>query len=253
MLVSAENRFDIDSNCKFIDKIANKVNKNVDILIFPEGMLTGYSTEKHIWIDEEDKRLDQLEDLSKRLNMGICIGAILKRNDKIYSAYICFLDQRTIYLKCHLGKRERATFEQGQELPIFKYKSFYMGIALCLESHIPDLIQNYRLRGVHMMIMPFASPKVCGNRLELWDKYLITRAYDNNIFICAVNARDAVFSGGAMVVGPSGESMARSEGLITTCHLSLDQVLKAQEQTSKRNYIHLRRPSLYERSLKCHL
>jgi predicted amidohydrolase len=79
-------------------------------------------------------------------------------------------------------------------------KGISFGIAMCIESHIPEISKILCKNGAEVLIFPFATPSVCGNRKEIWNKYLPARAYDNNAYVIATN-----LYGGMMAITPDGE------------------------------------------------
>lgn len=241
-LLETPNITNVKENLKLVlDKIETD-DQGVDLFIYPECFLTGYSLSGKAdqltcgnWSDES------LERVCKNRDVGVFLGAI---DETYHNAYFGFLPEKESYFKTHLGKREELFFNRGESLYVFSYKGWKIGVAICIESHIPDLIQSYRLMGCHLIIMPFASPGICGDRMKLWKKYLPTRAYDNGVYIAAVNLKDNYFSGGALVINPKGEIL-ESENNESIYELNIDLVKEAQRESNKRNYIIRRRPELY--------
>lgn len=244
-LVETENNSKINDNLKNILETIKVDNHQVDLFVYPECSLTGYElTEDVEYLSDNYEGFKTLESLCKENDKGIFLGGVHKTLNKKYNGYFGFLPKLKSYYKTHLGKREATFFESGDELIIFEFKGWKIGVAICIESHIPDLIQAYRLRGCQLIIMPFASPGVCGNRLNLWEKYMPTRAYDNGVYIAAVNLKDDYFSGGQLLLNPKGE-VVKPIPNTTVYDLDLELVNKTQQETYKCNYITRRRPELY--------
>lgn len=241
-LLEMPNRYHVKDNLKMvIDKI-EKDEQGVDLFVYPECFLTGYNLQgKADQLNCRNWSEESLERVCKNWDVGVFLGAM---DEAYHNAYFGFLPKKEVYYKTHLGKKEKSFFKSGENLHVFSYKDWKIGVAICIESHIPDLIQSYRLMGCHLIIMPFASPGVCGDRMKLWLKYLPTRAYDNGVYIAAVNLKDNYFSGGTIVINPKGEIL-EPENNASVYALDMDLVKEVQSESYKKNYIIRRRPELY--------
>lgn len=243
-LVQLKNSSNVQLN---VDRIQfyMKSHPEVDCFVFPECALTGYDSENWVQLSEDDPVFLFLLQLAQQYDCHIFIGAATNK----HIAYYHISNTIESYYKCHLGLKEKAVFEQGHTLKLFHVEDVSIGIALCIESHIPDLTQTYRLLGADVMIMPFASPDVCGKREKIWNKYLPARAYDNGVYVFACNLTGEGYSGGAVVYDDKGDVIVEDyEGHETMIKVSIDTTQIKHRRTSvKTNYINRRRPELYRK------
>lgn len=253
-LIQIENHMDVDFNFLRIKKILTNLEKDTKIVFFPECALTGYLSNLGMTsINSNHPVLSQLRDLAIESNLTIFIGANYE-NTYLYNAYIKINHTVEIYYKTHLGEKERKLFKAGNILYSFDVDDFKFGVAICLESHIPDIIQHYRLDGCHAVVMPFASPSSCGNREVLWNKYLPVRAYDNNLYVFAMNlwgqTGNLFFSGGLVAIDPKGNIISEryEEGeQVIYVNVEKGMVERMHKGQYKCNYVNRRRPELYRK------
>ncbi len=249
-LIQMDNTSSIDDN---IAKMLDIVNKHqADYYVFPESCITGYASdpEKIKTVTLDDRRLAKLQQLAAEKNCHIFAGANICDNDKQYIGYLHMNDTTDVYYKTHLGIKEEKVFSSGAQLKVFSALR-PTGISICIESHYPDVAQSLRLKGAEMILVPFASPRVCGGREKLWHKYLIARAYDNQVYVFVTNltgvANGLLFSGGMMAIDPRGNVLFEhydNKEHVAVIEVDEDMVQKVR-QKAKGNYIERRRPELY--------
>lgn len=253
-VVQLVNTRDIDFNFLQIKKIIENIHKDSQIIMFPECALTGYSvSEDMISIRLDDTRLMALQALAIRYQVTIFIGATYKDED-LFNGYFKINSDIEVYNKTHLGSNETKVYKAGTALKSFLVDQIKIGIAICIESHIPDISQHYRLDGCDLILMPFASPHRAGSRKALWDKYLPTRAYDNNLYILACNLSGEVnglkYSGGMMALDPRGNIInEKYEDGNQIMYVTIDHKLidKLHNSSYKCNYVEKRKVELYRK------
>ncbi len=247
---------DIPKNLNNIKKYVKKaVEDNSNFIIFGESALTGYTSNKEniCFINKEDSIFTELKHTAKKGNINILFGANIIDNNNTYNSYICVDNNGEIsyYNKTHLGKKEELIFKKGNVLRVFENSVMNFGCAVCIESHIPEIFTYYSAKGAEIVFVPFASPIVSGSRKDIWEKYLRARAYDNGIYIAAVNivgdnGVGLEFSGGMMIVDPKGnvidEYYDKKEKIITV-EVSREYIRKIK--SNKKNFFKYRRYELY--------
>lgn len=156
-------------------------------------------------------------------------------------------------LKGGTGSYEKFYFSPGAEFPVFELDGVKIGIQICYDRKFPEGSRALALKGAEILFMPicaatYGETKLRGNT---WELPLQARAYENGVFVVAVNrsgdehGRNHI--GKSMIVNPVGaEIMAvasteRPQLLVAT--LDLDDVDKAQKSLP---WWRDRRPELYE-------
>lgn len=271
----------LQENYKTMTEFARQAkDAGVEILCFPELSLTGYCRttvqtlnfmvlEKYISRQDSQvtapnltgaKMWGSLCQLAMQLQVAITFGTVEKAADKFFiTTYICDVDGQIYkYRKTHLGKREAEVFVAGAELPIFTLKSgARIGILSCSDNHYPEAVQTLALKGARLILAPFAVPGNITERKKIWSKYLVARAYDNRVFVAAVNQlgqteTSKTFAGGAVVYDPGGEIVAQNfngeQGLLLA-EINLDQAEKFWQRQGSGDhnlcFPLVRKPELY--------
>ena len=254
-VVQIKNTLSIKNNFETIEYFVIKAYENSsDIIVFPESALTGYTSNiKDVgFIKLDNEYLLKLKEISIKYNIEIFIGANLMIDNELFNSYLYIYYKIDYYHKTHLGKNEEKLFNKGSNLNLFKSKNTLIGSSICIESHIPEIFITHRLNGAKIIITPFASPKIARSRKEIWHKYLLTRAYDNGVFIIACNlvgqVNEIKYSGGLLIVNPNGdvidERYSNFEDIMF-CEIEMND--KYQDVNYKRNYIVRREANLYRR------
>ncbi len=194
-------------------------DQGADMIVFPEMNLTGYVAGKEIASHARplDPGLEaQLTDQAEALDITLVVG--LAQQDppgRIYPAqHIFFPDRvRGHYRKVHLAPNEKACFTAGNRIPVFSHPKACFGLQLCYDSHFPELTTTMALKGADLIIIPHASPRGDSKgKFTSWMRHLSARAFDNGIFVLAVNqtgdnGAGLCFPGVAVAIGPNGNTM----------------------------------------------
>ncbi len=260
---------EIDKNINTILNMTNEAAKlGAEFIVFPEMALQGYS---HTNVDTlavtlSDPAIKLLSKTAFDLKITLLVG-FAERSDDAEKPYISQLialpdGNVEVYRKVHLGRFEKDWFTAGKEFPVFDSHGVRFAVGICWDWHFPEVAAIYSLKGAEVLFAPHASPDISGDRYEIWNKYMPTRAYDNTVYITACNMCGAdrtgrKYSGGSVVWGPKGEIVAQA---LDTADNILYATLSAQrlnnfrtrERTSMKDSFFLadRRKELYRELLE---
>ncbi|BBE31134.1 hypothetical protein OSSY52_12750 [Tepiditoga spiralis] len=187
----------IDKNIKKHEYFIKKAQlNNSDIICFPELSLTGYNSNHDLNLAQTIKGniIKKMKNLSKKYSMNLLFGFIEKEKKFYYITHV-FIDKRQndfYYRKIQLGENEKKYYTSGDTLKVFEYKTsnneiIKFGIGICYDMHFPEHTYIYAKNGADLIFSPHASFFNAKRRIEIWNKYLSTRAYDNRVFILACN------------------------------------------------------------------
>lgn len=241
------------------DRIIQSAKRGIQMLVFPELSLTGYCPEcaDKTAINLDHAMVHSLCKLAGKYHMTVLVGCAEKTERKPYISQLVCNANGTLqcYRKTHLGKREQEFFRAGDTLPVFHGKIPF-GVALCYDTHFPEVSTTLTLEGARLIVAPHASPSMAGLRKTVWDKYLPARAYDNRVYVaccnqCGTNGNGTVFSGGSVVYTPEGtilcEGYSETESILVA-ELSLSATERYRDRNDlqyKKFYLAHRRPELY--------
>lgn len=232
-----------------LDAVRAAGRKKADIVVFPEMNLTGYGAGHQvndIARAIETDLIQTFQQLSDQLNLAILAGLAEKADDKkTYGSHLVFVPHtpHDKYRKLHIPPNEQGVFTPGTRIPVFEHGGIRFGIQLCYDAHFPELSTAMALQQADLIILPHASPRgTPEQKFVSWMRHLPARAFDNGVFIAAVNqtgdnGAGLQFSGLAVAVGPDGNLISRS--LVQGDHLhfvTLDPGLLAHVRSHRMRY-----------------
>ena len=138
---------DKKKNLELCLEFAQKASKEkVDLIIFPEMTLTGFSTNiKAIAEDEKDsKTIKSFSEIAKHHNLAIIFGVVIKEANKA-SNRCYFIDNsgniQADYKKIHPFSfaGENVFYIEGNELKSVFYKGHQIGFSICYDLRFPEI------------------------------------------------------------------------------------------------------------------
>ena len=232
---------------------------NADIICFPELNITGYSNRKEILNNAEPIPGPATKDLLKTANINniIILAGLVEKNkeDGFFVSHLVIKPDGFVgvYRKLHISPPEQKVFTPGNKIVLFKTSNLIFGIQLCYDAHFPELSTYMAVQGADVIFIPHASPRGTPDaKYESWMRHLPARAYDNGVFIVACNqtgdnGNGLNFAGIGVVIGPSGEIIARD---VSGTETMLVTDLKARDLDNVRGhkmryFLPNRRPEIY--------
>jgi predicted amidohydrolase len=189
-LVQAEVSNDVDRNLGTM--ISNLEDSNPEEwVIFPEGMLSGYDPENPDFLNkiDFDKIQSSIEILKKLVQGKRCkclFGTAYRIEDQWFNSVIILSPDREalFYHKNNLAYWDRVHFTQGSELSTFQIDRITFGIQMCREIVFPEQWKVLKHKGAQII---FHINNVIEVKDSVWSHLLISRAFENQCFVCSVN------------------------------------------------------------------
>ncbi|MEL7566892.1 MAG: carbon-nitrogen hydrolase family protein [Dehalobacterium sp.] len=225
---------DLDSNFKKITNyIAEAERLDIKILCFPELCTTPYfpkfndGDEGKWFFTLNDHRVKKLIDDTKDKNLTVIFPFAEKSDTGNYNSAIVFKMGKVMgkYRKNHIPILKSGTkFDNYEEkffkngnlgFPVFSINGIKAGIQICFDRHFPEGFRILTLKGSRLIFLAtnscaFDSDPV---RIQMWERLLQVRAYENGVYIIAVNKAGVEdgwdFMGRSMVVDPNGRIIKR--------------------------------------------
>jgi len=254
----------VDENLAVIADWADAaVQEKVDILLFPELGVTGYSTNGPATapLAPGHFAVRRLAALAAECGLTLAAGLAWQEEEggAKYLAHGLWQPSGEfhLYKKTHLGRRERREYAAGDELPVFRLSKVTVGMQLCLEQHFPDIAQTLALKGAQIILCPHATPRLApAERRASWHISLRARAYDNCVYILATNqagdnGQGTFYHGGALLIDPEGKVLAEDfsgQPSMIAAEINLGRVAAVRttpQGMCRRFYAPQRRPELY--------
>jgi predicted amidohydrolase len=204
-----------------MEAIAHAASQNAQMVVFPEMNLSGYLAGPKIRSLAHSVSRELIHVLSTaadKLDICILVGmAEQAGKNRICASHLVFSPNSPMnrYRKIHMAPNEQEYFSPGNKVDIFSHKNIRFGIQLCYDAHFPELSTAMALKGADIIFIPHASPR--GNpeeKYQSWMRHLTARAFDNGVFIAAVNQTGdngggLVFPGLALLIGPDGNIISK--------------------------------------------
>ena len=174
--------------CK--EYIKNAANVGVDLIVFPEMTLTGFSfNTQSISEDQKDsKTIEIFSQIAKKYNIAIVFGMVIKNQAKAFNESIFISSHGSVigeYTKIHpfTFAGEGKYFDSGDRLEVVQYQSMNIGLSICYDLRFPE-IYSAMAQNCDLIINIANWPK---KRMSHWKALLKARAIENQIFIIGVN------------------------------------------------------------------
>lgn len=247
---------DLEENLRHMSETVEKVclTEPVDLVIFPELATSGYECGMRFTELAEQVPGHCVNTLGRRANdFGTHILFGLPTKEKVesilYNGAVLIGPEGEMlceYRKVHLKGEEKLAFRPGFRYITFDTGFGVIGILIGWDLAFPEAARSLVLEGAELLC-------VCANweepHLDEWYTYVKARAYENAVYVAAVNRvgqeYSYTFTGHSMVVGPKGELFALidepAEGY-AIARIDLDQVRKAREDSQ---LLQNRQPTTY--------
>jgi len=209
---------DLKGSAVKIDKILNGIADDIQVLIFPEMTLTGFTMNSQKFAEEIDGfSTTYFIKKSRELKKHIFAGIIEKDDDKIYNSLVHFDDSGLIisrYRKIHPFSMagENANYSAGNEIVVTKIGKTKIGLTICYDLRFPEL---YRLYGKENcdIIINIANWPV--QRIQHWKVLLQAHSITNQCFLIGVNRIGTdtgnKYSGQSRIYNPMGKEILNAE------------------------------------------
>jgi N-carbamoylputrescine amidase len=239
--------------------IARAVKGGAALICFPEMNITGYSSRAGIQnvaepIPGEASR--RVSSLATREGVTILAGMAERDfESRFFASHLVATPDGAVqvYRKTHIAPPEKQIFSSGQTVPLFEINDVRFGIQLCYDAHFPELSTRMAVKGADVIFFPHASPRgTPEGKLQSWMRHLSARAFDNGLFVAAVNQTGdnglgLSFPGMAVVIGPDGEVLCQDvsgKEAILFADLTSD-ALSHVRRHPMRYFLPNRRPEIY--------
>lgn len=182
---------DKKSNLDLCEKyIQNASKENVDLIIFPEMTLTGFSNNISFIAEnfEKSETIKQFSNLAKEFNISVIFGVVIEDNKKALNRCL-FIDNLgnvvSDYSKIHpfSFSKEDKYFNAGNKLSMVEFKNFKIGLTICYDLRFPELYSSLA-KDCDLIINIANWPS---KRVDHWNTLLKARAIENQIFMMGVN------------------------------------------------------------------
>jgi omega-amidase len=181
---------DKEANKEKITSLLKEENGDVDLLIFPEMTLTGFTMLPDNYAEEiEGESFAYFASLTEKFECDVIAGIIEIRTGQYFNALIHI--EKNGKLKNHYHKihpfsfsDEDKHFSAGDKPVITEINELKIGLSICYDLRFPELYRMYGKERVHLIINAANWPVT---RIEHWRSLLKARAIENQCFVAGIN------------------------------------------------------------------
>ncbi len=209
---------DLEKNSNTImETYSHAVQKQIDILAFPEMFLSGYQLQDLVLkkaFQEDVKNF--LKILTKKCisSTYLLLGAPIIEKGKLFNAYLLINkgEQKIISKKFHLPNNslfdEKRYFNKSDSRNLVEIKGIKIGFPICEDIWFSDISKVLKKEGADLLISPNGSPYE-RHKLKKRQNEVLKRCKENNIPIIYLNLvggqDDQVFDGGSFAMDNNGD------------------------------------------------
>ena len=208
------------------------------LVVFPESITTGFAPgmppeEFYDLLNYiPGPETDQIGALARELKVHVVLPIYEKGREKnmIMNSSILINDEGEIagiYRKTHPFPTERlgggGWTTPGKEAVVVDTKLGKIGMIICYDGDFPELSRVLAIRGAEIITRPSALLR----SFEIWDMTNKARAYDNHVYVVAVNsvgsdAENNYYFGSSMIISPIAQKLAQARGTEEIISAKLD-------------------------------
>ena len=202
--------------------------KEVDLLLFPEMSMTGFSMHPEKIGEERGNfaTLEHFRERAKAYGMYVGVGYVEYRQPKSYNCYAILGPEGELladYRKIHpfTFGTESVHYTGGEEIVSCRVKEFTVAPFICYDLRFPEIFQ-IASREAGLIVVPANWPS---ERREQFMTLLKARAIENQCYVAGINrvgrARTLSYRGDSVVADPFGQVIAKggSGEMIVTADL----------------------------------
>ncbi len=228
-----DKQLNLNNMIKWIEKAADQ---HVELILFPEEILTGVGTTGMQQFNPEDKlAMQKLAELvpegdstqalieqAKKHDMYICWGMAEtdpERFDATHNVAVLVGPEGYIgkYRKVHLPLCERLYHYPGfGDYPVFDTRIGKIGLEVCYDKCFPEVARSLALKGAQIILNPICWPNMTGTDEDpdhiVHKTFSHARAMENMVWFIDANHCGPFMAGNSQIMGPNPGQCAATTG-----------------------------------------
>jgi len=242
-------------NMKKIEKLIEEASKeNIDLVLFPEMSLTGFTMNIDKLLQSESEIINWAKKVAIKNNINLGFGFAAPIDNKGVNRYAIISkdgDKLANYTKMHPFSyaKEDINYYKGIDIVSCKINEFDVAPFICYDLRFPEIFQ-IASKESQLIIVAANWPK---SRENHWIALLRARAIENQCYIVGINRvgeGDGIeYNGGSLFIDPNGDMLndiTSNEELIIR-DIDINEVKKIREAFEIKND---RRERLYYSYMK---
>jgi predicted amidohydrolase len=240
------------SKCRVISYLEIAAAQQIDLVLFPEATLSGYSDRAEFWASVRSEAFlaaeDDIANACRRLQIAAVVGSAYQRAGGWINGLAIFeRDGRLLgrYGKTFLGADSWCS-NFDAKIPLMQVAGANVCFLICRDVRYPELVRLPAAMGAEIcLISSCESGLLAERKLHAYRAMAISRAFENGIYVVKANTpadpdnlrRSGSSHGKSLIVNPEGEVLQEA-GHFEECIISSEIRLGAAHgHTAKRTLI----------------
>lgn len=228
-------------NLSNVEKVANALSPDIDILVLPELFSTGFLQDIQVISTLAEPisgaTITRIKELSRSRGFAIAGSFLCRVGEKIFnrSFFIEPSGEETFYDKRHLFSlsMEHKVFASGdKQSPVVRYRGWNISLIVCYDLRFPVWCRNNR-QSYDLMLVPANWPS---SRGYAWKHLLIGRAIENQAVYVGANRGGSDdfgdYDGLSFVVNGLGKIVSTTDSLtgLVVAEFERDELAKIRKK-----------------------
>lgn len=210
-----------------------------ELAVLPETVTTGFTPNvpvDQLWAEQaitlDGPEVAQMAKAARQLGVHVVFPFYEKgaRPGVVYNSSVlidCEGQMLGLYRKTHLFPTERKAAggwsTPGREASVVETRLAKIGMIICYDGDFPELSRVCAVNGAEVITRPSALMR----SFEIWEMTNLARAYDNHVYMIAVNSigpdgGNNYYFGSSMIVSPIAQKLAQGRGTEEIIYSKLD-------------------------------
>jgi predicted amidohydrolase len=180
------------SATKIIKWLKKAAQEKVEIVLFPEAALCGYTCSDNYWKQAQPSEFIRAEHrvirVARQLNIAVILGSAYWKEGKWYNTLLLVDNQGKIvgrYAKTHLAEKWTTP---GKELRVFKLLDIPVCCIICHDIRYPELVRLPAMVGAKICFFSSCESGLIKEfKLTAYRGMPVARAAENGIFLVMAN------------------------------------------------------------------
>jgi len=202
--------------------------QEVQLLLFPETALTGYSPEiGHNRSPQEwpsiEKSLDKIATKANELGIATVIGSDAWDGQCWYNRSFAFDEHGQLaatYDKTHLMRTDVPYYAQGNGPVLWEWQGLRLGLLICYDVRFPEGYRELLAQGVQIILQGFYAAGGATWKVPIMGAHVISRAAETGCFVVAANVGNPLQMMRSQIIDPIGL-------VLTQTHEDHEQIIVA--------------------------
>ena len=219
-------KYNVEKACEWLKKAVKE--HEAQLVVFPETVTTGFTPGMpveefyELVADIPGWETKEVCKLARELKVHVVFPLYERGEEKgiIYNSSVLIDDRGEIagiYRKTHPFPTERlgggGWATPGSNAIVVNTRLGKIGMIICYDGDFPELSRVLAIKGAEVITRPSALLR----SYEIWDMTNRARAYDNHVYMIAVNsvgpdAGNNYYFGSSMIVSPIAQKLAQARG-----------------------------------------